>query len=58
MPKKKQTPTRVTLDLAPEDYLALGRVVRELQTVSQADALRRLVRYAAANPQLFNARTL
>jgi hypothetical protein len=57
---KKQNPrapTRITIDLGRADYAALGRIARELQAASQADAVRRLVRYAAANPQLLNART-
>jgi hypothetical protein len=57
---KKQNPrapVRITVDLGRGDHAALKQVVAALEAVSQADAVRRLIRYASENPQLFNART-
>jgi hypothetical protein len=58
---KKQNvraPIRVTLDLNTTDYAALEKLERTMEAVSKADTIRRLVRFAATNPQIVNGRTV
>jgi len=53
----KAAPTRVTLDLDARDYATLDRLARELRAISKVETMRRLIRFAGANPQIVNGRT-
>jgi len=53
-----RAPIRVTLDLDAKDYASLEKLGREIRTMSKAETLRRLVRFAIMNPQIVNEKTI
>jgi len=52
--QNSKAPIRLTVDLDAKDYADLGKVQRALRAMSKAEAVRRLVRFAVANPHVIN----